>query len=126
MRNILIMKKIIVYSILFTLAAVVIAQNTRSTETRQPPKAQYQSVKKEKKSIFQKKKKSNQLAVTSREEFRANVQKRQREKAKIQYKIAKVERKEAKKGVSFFRHKRPPKKRPVGKQKFCKVCKMKH
>ncbi|MEO9872694.1 hypothetical protein [Ekhidna sp.] len=120
------MNKLIIYSIFFTLAITVSAQNTRSADTPKPPKPQYQAAKKEKKSIFGKKKKANQLAVTSREEFRANVLKRQKANAKIQYKVAKVERKEARKGESFFGHKRPPKKRPPGKQKFCKVCKMRH
>lgn len=27
---------------------------------------------------------------------------------------------------SYFGHKRPPKKRPVGKRKFCKVCELVH
>ena len=26
----------------------------------------------------------------------------------------------------YFGHRRPPKKRPLGKQKFCKTCRIKH
>ncbi len=111
----------------FVLVSMIgFGQNTRSTEA---PKPQYQAQKTEKKGLFKFFKKKGVQRSTTRTEvkdFRASVARRQREKAKIDYKLAKVERKEAKKGQSFFGHKRPPKKRPPGKQKFCKVCRLRH
>lgn len=103
------------------------AQDTR-TATPKPPKPVYQAKKAEKKGFFSflKKEKTNQLSITTREEFRANIRKRQLEAVKQEYKLAKVQRREAKKGKSFFGHKRPPKKRPPGKQKFCRICRLKH
>ena len=116
--------------VVFLLGSFVgIGQNTRSAETPKPPRPQYQATKSEKKGLFSKSSKKKGQNTTTRTEvrdFRANVARRQKEKAKIEYKVAKVERKEAKKGKSFFGHKKPPKKRPPGKQKFCKVCRIKH
>jgi len=106
------------------------AQNTRNTSTEKPPKPQYPAVKKEKKGFFGfLKKEKNIQYKTSEEEliaFRKRVSESYGENAKIQQKVHKVKRKEAKKGEPFHGHKRPPKKRPPGKQKFCKVCRIKH
>lgn len=117
--------------ILILSAGVCLGQNTRNTEAPKPPRPQYQATKVEKKGFLSfLKKKDRGIQRTSNQseiqQFRANVAQRQREKAKIEYKLAKVERKEAKKGKSFFGHKKPPKKRPPGKQKFCKICRIKH
>ena len=117
--------------IVFVLASgICLGQNTRSTQTPKPPRPQYQSKKVEKKGFLKFSKKKKDIHKTSLrseiKDFRTNVARRQREKAKVDYKLAKVEKKEAKKGESFFGHKRPPKKRPPGKQKFCKVCRLKH
>ena len=46
--------------------------------------------------------------------------------AKEQIKAEKESQKPQYSDPMYFGHKRPPKKRPLGKQKFCKVCGMKH
>ena len=97
-----------------------VAQNTRSTETLKPPRPAYQSAKKEKKGMFaflKKEKPKNEVA-----EFRARLKKVYKQKAKEE----KLSEKPRYSDPSYFGHKRPPKKRPVGKQKFCKECKIKH
>ncbi|MEQ8904564.1 hypothetical protein [Ekhidna sp.] len=124
------MKKNCLILLVACFATYSYAQDTRSTETRKPPRPQYQSVKKEKKGFFDflKKDKSKELK-TSQEElvaFRKRVSKAYAENAKVDRKVKKVKKREAKKGEKFHGHKRPPKKRPPGKQKFCNVCKMKH
>jgi len=106
------------------------AQNTRSTEVKQPA-PRYQAYKKEKKGLFsflKKKNKEPQLKSLEDEKlaFRKRVSEAYWENEKVNYKTQKVKKKEAKKGKKFHGHKRPPKKRPVGKQKFCKVCRIRH
>ena len=122
------MKKVYIFIITVCISCTALAQNTRSTETPKPPKPQYQAVKKEKKGLFsfrKKNKKTNPYYSTKEEEIAAF-----RKKMKTVYKQKAKEEKLAKKPEysehSYFGHKRPPKKRPPGKQKFCKVCKMKH
>ena len=114
----------------FNLVAYSKAQDTRNVSTPTPPGPQYQAVKKEKKGFFSFLKKEKKVEQMSNEEvrlaFRKRVSASYKENAKAEYKIYKVKRKEAKKGVRFHGHKRPPKKRPPGKQKFCKVCRIKH
>lgn len=46
--------------------------------------------------------------------------------AKKREKMAKEMKKPQYSDPMYFGHKRPPKKRPPGKKKFCKECKMKH
>ncbi len=124
------MQKVLLTTILILGVFLCVGQNTRSAETPKQPLPRYQASKVEKKGLFKSSKKNNtanKSTVKSEvEDFRANVLKRQKANAKKEYKLAKVERREAKKGKSFFGHKRPPKKRPPGKQKFCKVCRLKH
>lgn len=97
------------------------AQNTRSAATPTAPKPAYQSAKKKQKKgmfAFIKKKKPKNEVV----EFRKRIHKVYKQKAKEEKKLEKPRYSDP----SYFGHKRPPKKRPVGKQKFCKVCKIKH
>lgn len=98
-----------------------VAQNTRSTDTPSAPRPTYQSAKKAKKkgmfSFLKKQKPKNEVA-----EFRAKMSKVYKQKAKEEKQLEKPRYSDP----SYFGHKRPPKKRPVGKQKFCKVCKIKH
>ncbi len=122
-----IMKRI--YLIIFAIGVtgVLFGQNTRNTEAPKPPRPQYQAVKKEKKGFFSflKKKQTNAFTSTKEEEvaaFRKKMKLVQKKKAKE----AKLAKKPEYSDPSYFGHKRPPKKRPPGKQKFCKVCKMKH
>ena len=115
---------------LFVFAVVVAAQDTRNVSTPTAPRPQYQAYKKEKKGLFGFLKKKETTELRSNEEelaaFRKRVSASYKENAKAEYKAYKVKKKEAKKGVKFHGHKRPPKKRPPGKQKFCKVCRIKH
>jgi uncharacterized protein HemX len=52
--------------------------------------------------------------------------KRAKQVAKDQIKAEKELQKPQYSDPLYFGHKRPPKKRPLGKQKFCKECGMKH
>ncbi|MEM6830657.1 MAG: hypothetical protein AAF551_09060 [Bacteroidota bacterium] len=115
--------KLLLTGVIFFMVLGVSAQNTRSANAPVSPKPVYQSVKKEKKGMlgaFKKKRssaKSNEVA-----EFRARLQKVYKQKAKE----AKLADKKRYKDPTYFGHKRKPKKRPVGKQKFCKICRIKH
>ena len=126
-----VMKRILL-AIIISLFGVglLLAQNTRTVETLKQPRPQYQAAKKEKKGLFSflKKKDKPQLKFSEEERlaFRKRVSKAYAENAKIERKADKIKRKEAKKGEKFHGHKRPPKKRPPGKQKFCKICRIKH
>lgn len=121
------MKRLYIIAFAIFLSGVALGQDTRSAETPKPPRPQYQAVKKEKKSLFSflKKKKTDPHSSTKAEEvaaFRKRMKKVYKQKAKEE----KLAKKPEYSDPSYFGHKRPPKKRPPGKQKFCKVCKMKH
>lgn len=106
------------------------AQNTLSPEESKSRTSQTRSFKSEKKGIFSflKKNKKAELKTAQEEsiDFRNRVSKAYKENTKTEIKAEKQQRKEAKKGEKYFGHKRPPKKRPPHKQKFCKTCKIKH
>lgn len=95
------------------------AQNTRTANPVTPPKPVYSSKKAKKKKFlsFKKKGKSQvELFQNRLKEASKNKTKRERKAAKKRYANPSV----------YFGHRRPPKKRPVGKRKFCKVCGIKH
>ncbi len=106
--------------LLITLGAY--AQDTRSSRAPTPPKPVYQSGKKEKKVLGVFKKKNNSPKSNEVVAFRARLQKVYKQKAKE----AKLADKKRYKDPTYFGHKKKPKKRPVGKQKFCKTCRIKH
>jgi len=120
----------IAFFLLSLSAGMLYAQYTRNAEAPQPPRPQYQAFKREKISIFSivKKEKKAEARTQAEEqaEFRKRVMRSTRESYKADAKANKLKRKEAKSGQLFLGHKRPPKKRPPGKQKFCKVCRIKH
>ena len=122
------MKKIYLVIFAICLSGVVIGQNTRSTEAPKPPRPQYQATKKEKKSFlsFKKKKKGTNAFTSTKEEEIAAFRQRMKQVAKKKAKEEKLAKKPQYSDQSYFGHKRPPKKRPPGKQKFCKVCRIKH
>ncbi|WP_425390877.1 hypothetical protein [Ekhidna sp.] len=124
------MRKSLLILFVISITCVSYAQDTRSAEVRKPPRPQYQATKKEKKGFFDFFKKDKKAELkTSQEEliaFRKRVSKAYAENAKVERKVVKHKKREAKKGEKFHGHKRPPKKRPPGKQKFCKVCRIKH
>ena len=120
----------VIFTILFFEAFVVFAnaQNTRNVSpVNPPPKPQYQP---EKKTPFGFLKKDKAISYKTYEEetaaFRKKVSKAYKENAKAEQRVEKVKKKEARKGEKFHGHRRPPKKRPPGKQKFCRVCRIKH
>lgn len=106
------------------------AQNTLSPEESRSRASQARSFKSEKKGIFSFLKRNKKTELKTAEEesiaFRNRVSKAYKENTKTEIKAEKQQRKEARKGEKYFGHKRPPKKRPPHKQKFCKTCKIKH
>ncbi len=117
------MRIVVGCTLFFFLILEASAQNTRSTETRRPPNPVYQSKKKGKKGVFSFLKKEKKKSRTDEvAEFRARLKKVYKQKAKEE----RLAEKPRYKNPTYFGHKRQPKKRPVGKQKFCKVCKIKH
>ena len=114
------MNRLIGVMVLIICCVVAYGQDTRNTESPRKNNRYYQSSKKEKKGLF-KKKETNQ-GKNEVAEFRARLQKVYKQKAKEERQADKPRYKDP----SYFGHKRKPKKRPVGKQKFCKICKIKH
>jgi hypothetical protein len=111
-------------AILFLLMGSFLAgygQNSRDVGAAPSvPQPQYQAFKAQKKSVFAgmfKKKPQNEV-----EAFRAQLKDRYKQKAKDQ----KLAQKPQYSNPLYFGHKKPPKKRPPGKQKFCKECHLKH
>ncbi len=95
------------------------AQNSRDVGAPAPPRPQYQAEKKKTKKLsklFKKEPKSDREAFWARQE---EVQKQKKKEAKL------AEKPEYSNPL-YFGHKKPPKKRPVGKRKFCKVCHIVH
>ncbi len=118
-----VMNRFIGFLLIFFIAFVSYSQNTRSTEAPKPPRPTYQASKKEKKGAFAfLKKKQKKQGKDEVAEFRDRLQKVYKQKAKEE----KLADKPRYKDPTYFGHKKKPKKRPVGKQKFCKVCKIKH
>ncbi len=124
------MNKVVFCLLLLIVYGYSYGQDTRSPDSYKPPKTQYVAGKKQKKGFFSFLKKEPKTELKTAEEesaiFRARVSQAYRENAKEDIKAERIKRKEAKKGQSFYGHKRPPKKRPPGKQKYCKICKIKH
>ncbi|MGB3467596.1 MAG: hypothetical protein WBA74_20080 [Cyclobacteriaceae bacterium] len=100
------------------------AQTTRSVEQilEQRSSKQASSKKKKKFSLFKKKKATAKTDAVLREEYA----KRLKSNAKKSRKEARLARKPQYSDPSYFGHKKPPKKRPVGKKKFCKECHIVH
>ncbi len=114
-------KKNILLAILLFWGGSIIGQNTRSADVLNIPSPYDQKGKKSEKK-YKKKKKEKSTSKSEVEEFRKRLRRVYKEKAKEE----KLANKKQYKKHSHFGHKRPPKKRPPGKQKFCKVCKIKH
>ncbi len=115
------MSKIPVLIIFLVVSFCGYSQNTRNVATPKPPAPQYQSAKKQKKGFFSflKRKKSKKSDI---EAFRDRISAVYKQREKEERKADKPQYTDS----SYFGHKRPPKKRPPGKQKFCKVCRIKH
>lgn len=112
---------VLLFVFLIGISGAGLAQSTRDVKTKpNPPAPRYQATKKEKKGfflfrIFQKK----QSESSEVEQFRANVRRRIQKRAKEEQKAANNPQYS---NPLYFGHKKPPKKRKVGKKKFCKEC----
>lgn len=101
-------------------------QTTRDVTAPKPPAPQYQMMKKQKKKFFisfESKKKRN---VVSGIEESEDFQKRMKATARKKAKEAKLAMQPQYSDPTYFGHKKPPKKRPNGKKKFCKECGLSH
>ena len=94
------------------------AQTSRDAGTSQQQGSRYNSKQKIKKVKKKKKGKHDVLIEEYHDRMKAN--------AKAHKKAAKEMEKPQYSDPSYFGHKRPPKKRPVGKRKFCKECGIVH
>lgn len=94
------------------------AQTSRDPGNAPRQGAQYNSKQKVKKGKKLKKGKYDQLIDEYEDRMKAN--------AKAYKKAAKEMKKPQYSDPAYFGHKRPPKKRPVGKRKFCKECGIVH
>jgi len=72
-----------------------------------------------------KKKKKFGRTYDARNEFHARIEKNWKEREKREKNVS-GERRPDKSKPPYFGHKRPPKIRPEGKRKVCKVCHIKH
>ncbi|MEQ8582386.1 MAG: hypothetical protein RIC30_02090 [Marinoscillum sp.] len=119
--------KVVIFSFfVFGLVVCGSGQSTRDVSAPRPPSARYQSTKKEKKAFFLFKvfkKKDRQLTGEEEiAEFRKRIANTTRKKAKMEKKASKPQYADP----LYFGHKKPPKKRPNGKKKFCKECGLTH
>lgn len=119
------MNKVGYLFILLCISGVLKAQNTR-TDKRSSPYTYSEFDKKEKKGFLFFKKKEKPIAFYSYEEevlaFRKRMKKAQKQHAKEEKMAERPEYADP----AFFGHKRIPKRRKPGKQKFCKKCGIKH
>ena len=102
------------------------AQTTRDVEAK-PSAPVYQSSKQKEKfsfaNLFRKKKQdSRKLPYEQKAEF----EKRMKAVAKQKAEEARKASKPQYSNKLYFGHKRKPKKRPVGKKKYCKICEFAH
>jgi hypothetical protein len=113
--------RILLLFVVFASAMPSIAQSTRDVDAPKPPPPQYQAYKKNKKTfkIFKKIFSRDKSEV---EEFRERVTASYKQTAKERRKSDKPKFKDP----TYFGHRKPPRKRPPGKQKFCKECGLKH
>ena len=98
------------------------AQSTRDVSSGTQPKPQFESVQRQsrERGFFEKLFKKEE--ETEVEQFRANLKRVEKRRKKA----AKIAAKPQYSDPTYFGHKKPPVKRPPGKQKFCKECQMKH
>jgi hypothetical protein len=68
------------------------------------------------------KKASGKVTYTAREKFYERMEQLEKEQRKNEKLMEKPQYSDP----SYFGHKRPPKKRPPGKMKFCKECRIRH
>lgn len=115
-------KIVLLLTLFFGFVSLGFGQSTRDVDAPKPPAPKYQATKKQKKGfflfrIFKKKKQTDEVA-----EFRKRIKKKLDRKALEARKADKPQYT----NPLYFGHKKPPKKRKVGKKKFCKECGIVH
>ncbi len=112
------MKYLGVLVFFFFISWQVSAQSSREVTTGQKQGSQYNSTQKIKKTKKRKKQKKDQLITEYKQRMKQN--------AREYDQAAKEMEKPQYSNSAYFGHKRPPKKRKVGKRKFCKECGIVH
>ncbi|REE01232.1 hypothetical protein [Marinoscillum furvescens] len=112
--------------LIMVLSGTAFGQSTREVTTPKPPAPQYQASKKSSKGffLFNLFKKKNKPVTTQEEvaDFRKRMKKTARKNAKVEKKMQDPQYS----NPLYFGHKKPPKRRPPGKKKFCKECGLVH
>lgn len=120
------LKLVVFIAFVTCFVGVGLAQSTRDVNTPKPPVPKYQAYKKQKKTFFLFRSFNNKKQQTDADEaaeFRKQVAKRLEART---IEEEKASRKPQYTNPLYFGHKRPPKKRKVGKKKFCKECGLVH
>ena len=112
-------KNIVLTLFLIFGATAVMAQTSREVDAPKAPKPQWQASKKKTGFLGISLKKN---AKTHKEVYEA----RMKQVAKDNKKEAKELEKPQYSDPSYFGHKKPPKKRPPNKMKYCKICQIRH
>lgn len=112
-------QRLITLSLFLTVSFISLGQDTRNVEDVNNRQTSYRYVKKKEKKgfLFFKKKEKTEV-----EQFRDRLKDVYKQKAKEERLADKPQYSDP----LYFGHKKPPKKRPIGKQKMCKVCGIKH
>ena len=121
------MKLILSTLLLFLSFSITVAQSSqeksqRSSNTREIDRGATYQVE----TVKTKKKKSKNSITKEFDQKVEEYEKRMEANAKRNEKIAREMKKPQYSDPSYFGHKKKPKKRPPGKKKFCKECKMSH
>lgn len=114
--------KIILTAFAFVIAAgSAFAQSTRDVGAPAPPQAEYQAQKKVKNGFLHRvfRKKASDPYYDKFTQQMATVRKQRRREARLAEKPQYSD-------PTYFGHKKPPKRRPLGKRKLCKECLIKH
>ena len=124
------MRLLILCCLIFLVGSVNVYAQSREKSSESPNSFSPYSAKEEKAQVRQAKKNRKK---SFRVAFNKNMDQKVKEFEKRMQANAKMERKKAREmqkpqysDPSYFGHKRKPKKRPVGKRKFCKECSIVH
>jgi hypothetical protein len=113
--------------LVWTVPSMVQAQTTTDPDAIfRPSSREAQSGKAETKAAPKKKTSNRNSFDRQLDQKKKEFEKRMKDNAKKYRKMEKEMRKPQYSDPMYFGHKRKPKKRPPGKQKFCKECGMKH
>ncbi len=112
-------KNIVLTLFLSLIFSAAFSQTTRDVAAPKAPEPQWQSSKKKQGFLGITIKKKSQ---THKEVYEA----RMKQVAKDNKKEARIMEKPQYSDPTYFGHKKPPKKRPAHKMKYCKVCQLRH